>query len=579
MNSILLVVAGSFLFFLSHCNFIFLSGVPLAGYFCLIPVFFAIKKSNIKFCMLLGTVFGALSYGLFSFWLVNYGILYLILVILIHAAFHAFLFAVMKFVSARFACSDVWFMALIWCAFEYVKSIGPLGFNYGVLGYSQWRFLPVLLCASVGGVWVASFFCAFFSAAVVRSFEWYKNGSRKHIAACFSILSAIFFCFCLWGFIMDESRAKIEDSNGSKKYLSILAVQNNADSHKYKGDVYKQDIANLVSLTKQGLALHPDVDFIVWPETAVVPSVIDNYTSRKDYGRFNAVSSVLGLINTSDACFVIGNQHIEHVPAMHEDYSEQVVISESGEIIDKPEGVGEAEDFKEYYNSALIFEKNVTKIVPPEPEMYSKIHLVPFTESLPFYSVFHKIYDVIVKDQSFVWSSGSRYRVFDYKNLNFSVPVCFEDTFGSECRKFVKNGAECFFNISNDSWSRSKTCQRQHLAMSVFRCAENDVPMVRSTASGITCFIDCSGRVVSHAAEFSKEWLYGEISVPRHKVLTFYTAYGDWFACLEVCVSLWLIVTALIKKLDGTFKQNMVSEIETETDSKVDTDSETDSEN
>ena len=39
---------------------------------------------------------------------------------------------------------------------------------------------------------------------------------------------------------------------------------------------------------------------------------------------------------------------------------------------------------------------------------------------------------------------------FDYGTLSFSTPICFEDTFGSDCRKFVKKGAK---RIGSSKWT------------------------------------------------------------------------------------------------------------------------------
>jgi apolipoprotein N-acyltransferase len=118
--------------------------------------------------------------------------------------------------------------------------------------------------------------------------------------------------------------------------------------------------------------------------------------------------------------------------------------------------------------------------------------------------------------------------VFKGPSFTFSTPICFEDTFGDLSRTFVKGGADVLVNLSNDAWSKSLPCQNQHLSMAVFRAVENRRSMVRSTASGQTCGIDPSGRIISMAPPFAEAWL--TVAIPVVKEHTVYTRYGDFLA-------------------------------------------------
>jgi apolipoprotein N-acyltransferase len=65
----------------------------------------------------------------------------------------------------------------------------------------------------------------------------------------------------------------------------------------------------------------------------------------------------------------------------------------------------------------------------------------------------------------------------------------------------------------------------------VFRCVENRVDAVRAANTGITCFIDRTGRIVgpSGADSDSVQWITEAVrarAAGSHH--TFYTRYGDW---------------------------------------------------
>ena len=138
------------------------------------------------------------------------------------------------------------------------------------------------------------------------------------------------------------------------------------------------------------------------------------------------------------------------------------------------------------------------------------------------------------------------YKVFDYRGLKFSTPICFEDTFSTVCRRMVLNGSRCFINLSNDSWSKSNACQKQHLAMAVFRSVENGVPSVRSTASGITCVINPNGKVIKAAPEFCEAYIIGRVPVIDDGQQTLYTRIGDIAGIVAAGLSALILIIQTI---------------------------------
>lgn len=510
LRKLALVLLSAMLFVLGQPNFLFEDGLFFLSFIALAPVFYAVETSSLRMSFVLGFLFGLLSYAGMCFWLSRYAHGLFFIALFSYSILYGLCFLAMKLLARCYPAFSFPCMALVFCVTEYLKSLGPLGFSYGITGYSLWKFRPMLLAASVAGVWAASASCVFFSALSAQAFVLYGKEKLSKAAVPFAVLVLCASLFVLLGW--QVSRPVPESRN-----VTVILVQNNADSRKYSENGYKQDVAALVSLSEEALSVYPEADFVVWPETAIVPPILYHYEARSDTARFNAVSSVLGLMVRNQACFIIGNQHVD----------------------------GEGEDC----NAALVFDRRKKKIVPPDPELYVKQHLVPFSESLPFYSCFSSLYDRTFPDRSFIWKAGDSMRVFSSRGISFSVPICFEDTFGLLCSRFVKNGAECLFNISNDSWSSSPVCQRQHLAMSVFRAAENGVPVLRSTASGVTCVIDREGRVVEELEGFSEGFLGRKVAVPVNRKLYPYTRYGDWLALAELCALLSLSLTAALKKL------------------------------
>ena len=541
----LAVIAGAFLFFLSHPNILFQNGLFPLGFFALLPVFLAVRASSFKTVWLKGFVYGLLSYGSFCYWLSSFNPYTLYIAVGCYALILALVFTILKlldrafctFRQGRFFAFAFFAQALVWCAYEYVKTLGFVGFSYGVLGYSQWKNLPLVQNASWGGVWPLSLACAlvsasaasvFFHAHSIKKEETKKrslslsNGTylKKSIFAnrlplAFT-LASLLLMFAYGAIVLALGKGT---NPSAQKSIKILCIQNNTDSEKYGLDVYRRDIKALLSLTKEALAQNPDAKIVVWPETAVVPPIEYHYQKLIDFDRVEIINRLLEFLAGQDCAFVIGNQR----------------TVESGTSLDD-------------YNSALVFDSSLGNVIPPTPFFYHKIHLVPFAEWFPYKNLAPGLYKKLLLDNDRLWTPGSDPVVFNVRSVKFSVPICFEDTFGSLCRQFVLGGAEVFVNISNDSWSLSIPCQNQHLAMSVFRCAENRVSCARSTASGVTAFIDPFARVVSKTAPFEENFLACQVQIPceTQRKKTLYTLWGDWFAQALTVISCLLLILAIL---------------------------------
>jgi apolipoprotein N-acyltransferase len=102
--------------------------------------------------------------------------------------------------------------------------------------------------------------------------------------------------------------------------------------------------------------------------------------------------------------------------------------------------------------------------------------------------------------------------------------------------------ADFFANVSNDGWFAAQE-KYQHLQTAVFRCIENRVPMVRSSNTGISGFVDSCGRVQNTVAPNSEGFAVQSIEFDDRN--TFYTCYGDVFPL--ACVA--LVAAAIVCRL------------------------------
>ena len=435
---------------------------------------------------------------------------------------------------------------LVICAFEYISTKGFIGLGFGVTAYTQFRKLALIQICSVIGVFgldaiiIFNSCCiyAFLSKLIERRQIIYRRETDVEFYECNTHINyvskydrqlkmvslkipAISFGIFAILLIFDLIFGKISLKQDYQNYrqIKIAAIQNNEDPLLDGIDVYARNVQVLMNQTDYVLDSNPQVDIVVWPETAVVPSIVYQYNSKRDVNRYKLVSTLLDYINDRDSLFVIGNGHTE----VDKNYSN-----------------------KRKYNSALVFEPKVN-VLPPKPYVYSKNHLVPFSEYFPYERFFPHFYKFLLKIEPNMWTPGDEINVFEYKDLVFATPICFEDNFSDIGRKMYRAGARAFINLTNDSWSKSEICQYEHLSMAVFRSVENKIPSVRSTTSGQTCIISPNGEITKMAQPFIQSYIVGTIPViDKDRNPTLYTKYGDIFGYSFVFIFFFLLLLKLI---------------------------------
>ncbi|HET7708766.1 MAG TPA: apolipoprotein N-acyltransferase, partial [Sphingomicrobium sp.] len=126
---------------------------------------------------------------------------------------------------------------------------------------------------------------------------------------------------------------------------------------------------------------------------------------------------------------------------------------------------------------------------------YDKAHLVPYGEYLPMRPILSAIglSRLAPGDIDFVAGPGPRtFALPGWGEVGFQI--CYEIIFSGEVVD-RSNRPDYIFNPSNDAWFGAWG-PPQHLAQARLRAAEEGLPVVRSTPTGISAIIDARGRVL-----------------------------------------------------------------------------------
>ncbi len=502
---IFLIFVAVFLFGLSFPGAIIERGLFPLAYAALFPVFILIRRSNWYAIAPYGLLYGFFAYAFFNYWLFNFHPLAIYIVPAIYGVYFAALFLALKAAHVIFPRYGYLLQIALWIGYELLRTKGYLGYSYGIMGYSQYLFLPIIQIASLFGVWIVSIIVIFPSALAATIAENAKKLDHRRAVKWKAIArpyrwEIAGYGLAIIGALIYGLFAMVDYSESETKRFAL--VQHNVDP--WEGGVVAYT-ASLDALIRQSdIALQSNPDIVVWSETAFVPAIDYHRRHRRDAESYDLVRRLDQYLKKQTIPFVFGN--------------------DDGQL--KRNGSGELERID--YNAVILYKNG------DYGPIYRKTHLVPFSEHFPYRRQFPWLYRLLIEHDTNFWEAGDEYTVFNAAGIAFSSPICFEDTFGYISRRFINEGAEIIVNLSNDSWSRSTPAAIQHMAMAVFRAIENRRSVARSTNGGLTAVIDPNGKILAQLPTFVENNLIYDIPIYTDTD-TLYTKYGDWLAWAVLC--------------------------------------------
>ena len=120
--------------------------------------------------------------------------------------------------------------------------------------------------------------------------------------------------------------------------------------------------------------------------------------------------------------------------------------------------------------------------------------------------------------------------------------VCYESVYGEYCTGYASRGAGFLAVITNDAWWGDTPGYRQHCSYSRLRAIELRRDVARCGNTGISCFIDQRGELVSRTPWWEQATLRGVVNLNYEQ--SFFTRHGDITG--RVCTLAFLLLLALL---------------------------------
>ncbi len=311
--------------------------------------------------------------------------------------------------------------------------------------------------------------------------------------------------------------------------VDVVVVQPNIDPYNEEYDL------DPMVVTERMLALAAEksdslTDFAVFPESAIQeyifedrfdhsPSIARLKNFNQNYARMNVITGI-----STRKVFLPGEplsasaRQFKDTTQYYDSYNTALFVAHDGSI-------------QKYHKSRLT----------------PGVELMPYLDVLPFLKKF--AIDLggttgslgVNKDQTpFIISN----------NLKVAPCICYESVYGSFMNRFVQNGANVIFVITNDGWWGNTPGHRQHMFFSVIRAIETRRSIARSANTGISCFINQRGDI----SQRTSYWVPAAIreKINANDKITFYVKHGDYIGHISIALAiislLFTIFTSIIKQ-------------------------------
>ena len=496
LRAVLLALLSALLLILSFPRFDF----EFLAWIALVPLFVALKDKSLKWAFALSFLMG-ISFLMGVFYWINVisGFKwndFLILGIYLGSYFGIFGLG-LNFIRQRTNLHYSFAAPFLWVSMEYLRShAGFLGLPWALLGHSQYLNLAVIQVASITGVYGVTFLIVLVNATMGGIIQNPAASLKPAMVTLFIVGISVSYGFVVMG------------KDSPQKEFRVSVVQGNIPQRlKWDPEWRKRNLEKHIGLTKE-VTSKTSTSLVVWSEASVP----------------GALSQDLYLLNTLSNLAKETGGHLLLGSSVHPKFGSREFRQ------------------KNWFNSAFL--------VSPQRGVagqYMKIHLLPFSEYLPYRDAFPWPERWASAGGDFI--PGKEYTIFDVDGAKFGVVICWENIFPDLVRQFVKKGASFMINITNEGWFGETSAPQQFLAMTVFRAVENRRSIARSANTGISGFIDPYGRILAKVEDHNRKDIFVEghvtADVPLFDGKTFYTMYGDVWAYINLIATTMMLALSL----------------------------------
>ena len=375
-----------------------------------------------------------------------------------------------------------------WAAVEYVRTYLLTGFPWNLLATAIVDYTSLIQIDRFAGPYFVAALIVFPSAVLA----WWITQKPAAIARVLVAGSLGILALVWWGTGLVASKL-IARPNASTAITAALLQPNISQEMRWDDENVLAIYQKMIAMTER--AADNGARVVIWPESTVPLSYTQTGFYRdsiEELSRTRRIDIILGSVATDPA---------------------------------KPGRI---------WNSAFLVSSGITV------GHYDKVRLVPFGEYVPLRRVLFFAEKLVHAVGEF--ESGTN-EVPLGGLLTYGPAICYEIVYPQITRKQIRNGADVLVTITNDAWYDGTSAPAQHLWQSRLRAVEGDRYLLRSATTGISAYIDPTGRILESIPMNREGIIYAKFQA--RSGVTPYVRFGDWFAWLAIAV---LFIAAVARR-------------------------------
>ena len=370
---------------------------------------------------------------------------------------------------------------LAWAAIEYARTFLLTGFPWNLIATAMIDYTSLVQIDRFGGPYLLGALVVL-PATVIA---WWITQTPPQIARVLvgGVLGILMLVWWGTGLVASKLNAR---PNASDPVLAALLQPNISQEMRWNDEnviaIYKRMIDMTTDAVKHGATV------VIWPESTVPLSYTETAfykQSIEEISRQHHIDIILGSVATDPA-------HPNRI-----------------------------------WNSAFLTSDGTTV------GHYDKIRLVPFGEYVPLRRVLFFAEKLVHAVGEFEF--GDNDHPLNGK-MKYGPAICYEVVYPQIARQQIRNGAEVIVTITNDAWYDGTSAPAQHLWQARLRAVEGDRYVLRAATTGISAYVDPTGRVLSSIPMGRDGIIYAKFQ--KRNTITPYVRFGDWFAWLACVVVL-----------------------------------------
>lgn len=370
-------------------------------------------------------------------------------------------------------------VALAWPVIEFIRTYALTGFPWNLLAASIVDYAPMIQIDRVAG----PYFVGFLMLLPATVAAWLITQRTKSIDRILVIGSVCILVFVWWATGLVASKL-IDRPNGRATTRAALLQPNISQEMRWDDANLMAIYQRMMSMTSE--AIHGGAKIVIWPESTVPLSY-----SSTDFYR-------------------------DTIESVSRDNNIDIILGSIAE---------DAQNSNRMWNAAFLVSGGKTI------GHYDKIRLVPFGEYVPLRKMLFFAEKLVHAVGEFESGTHDTPLAGHFK---YGPAICYEVVYPQITRTQVVHGANVLVTITNDAWYDGTSAPRQHLNQARLRAIEDDRYLLRSGTTGISAFVNPTGRVLHEIPMGKSGIIYADFQA--RESVTPYVRFGDWFCWVAMAI-------------------------------------------